>query len=480
MVAALVPAFFAACSSSPTGPAEMPDGGTPAGSTASSGGSGGAGAAGTGGGSGSGGLGGAGTGGAGGVPTDPTGVTALRIADLMEIFGANVYSNGQDGASGETVAGLTAASQYLVGDSGLTMLFRGYVGAASDYSTFGPNVFAATGSQFTLAMGIGDTPDPSGVITLAKASARPGGWVRFIEGGNEPNTFGAAYQTGVAPATELAALQQIYAAVHPLGIPVAAPSVVGSYAGIAGYWGSSLSGAVAATDVYNTHLYPNHGGPNGGDQLHDWSVAVSTMDWSAKRGIVTEWQPVLYNQKATDDATCAYWTPIMLLSGFVDFQIEAIVWWGLFDYTGFSPHVGLFADTAQHPYPAANALKAMYGLTGDKGPAKHTFTPGKLDVTVTGLPAGANAYAGGRYAVFQSSSPGTFFVFVWNEQDALATGTTSPVKVTFNAGPMAKVVDYSLTNPASASPTPKQTLTDVSQVSLDLTTEVRLLQVTHP
>jgi hypothetical protein len=360
------------------------------------------------------------------------------------------------------------------------MLFRGYVSHASDYSTFGPSVFAATGSQFSLAMGIGDTPDPSGVITLAEASASQGNWVKFIEGGNEPNTnFGAAYQTSVTPAVELAAMQQIYAAVHPLGILVAAPSVVGSDVGIAGYWGSSLPSAVAATDRYNTHLYPNHGGPNGGNQLHDWSIAVSKMDWGAKGGIVTEWQPVLYNQKATDDASCAYWAPIMLLSGFVDFQLEAILWWGLFDYAGFSPHVGLFADTAQHPYPAADALKAMYGLTGDKGPAKHTFTPGKLDVTVTGLPTGDNAYAGGRYAVFQNSSPGTFFIFVWNEQDALAAGTT-PVTLTFNAGPMKKVVDYSLTNPASESPAAKQTLTDVSQVTLDLTTEVRVLQVTHP
>jgi len=421
-----------------------------------------------------------GTGGATSVPTDPTGVTAQRIADMMEILGANVFSNGQDHASGETVAGLTAASQYLVGDSGLTMLFRGYVSSASDYSTFGPAVFAATGSQFTLAMGIGDTPDPSGVITLAQSSASQGNWVKFIEGGNEPNTNFGSYQTGVAPSVELAAMQKIYAAVHPLGIPVAAPSVVGSDSGIASYWGSSLTGAVAATDRYNTHLYPNNGGPNGANQLHDWSIGVSTMDWGAKRGIVSEWQPVLYNQKATDDASCAYWAPIMLLSGFVDFQLEAIVWYELFDYPGFSPHVGMFADTAEHPYPAANALKAMYGLTGDKGPAKHTFTPGKLDVTVTGLPTGDNAYAGGRYAVFQNSSPGTFFVFVWNEQDALATGTTTPVTVKFNAGPMARVVDYSLTNPTSASPTPKQSLTGVSEVTLDLTTEVRLLQVTHP
>jgi hypothetical protein len=195
---------------------------------------------------------------------------------------------------------------------------------------------------------------------------------------------------------------------------------------------------------------------------------------------MTEWQPVLYNQKATDDATCAYWTPIMLLSGFVDFQVQAIVWWERFDYPGFSPHVGLFNGTAADPYPAAQVIKAMYGLTGDTGPAKHTFAPGKLDVTVTGLPAGDNPYDGGRYAVFQNSTPGTFFVFVWNEQTALATGTTSPVTVTFNASAMTSVVDYSLTNPATASPTPRQTLANVSTVQLDLTTEVRLLVVTHP
>jgi len=425
--------------------------------------------------------GGGSSGGMAGVPGDASGTPAMRIADMMEIFGANIFSNGQDGQAGETVAGVTSAAQYLLGNSGLKMLFRGYVNSASDYATFGPQLFTATGCKMTLCMGIGDTPDPSGVISLAQASASQGGWVQFIEGGNEPNTdFGAPYQTGVAPDAELGALQKIYAAVHPLGIPVAAPSVVGDYAGIAGYWGADLSAAVAATDLYDTHLYPNNGGPNGADQMHDWTAAVSQSDWGGKGGIVTEWQPVLYNQHATDDATAAYWSPIALLSGHVDFHLQALVWWEMFDYPGFNPHVGLFNGTAGSPYPAANALRAMYTLTGDTGAAKHTFTPGKLDVTVTGLPAGDNQYGGGRWAVFQNSSPGTFFLFVWNEQDALATGSTTPVTVTFNEGPMAEVIDYSLTNPASANPAPVQTLTNATSVHLDLTTEVRLLQITHP
>jgi hypothetical protein len=416
-----------------------------------------------------------------GVPSDGKGTTAQRIADLMEIFGANIYPNGQDGAGGDTVAGLTAATQYIVGDSGLTMLYRGYVDNAAEFSSFAPSLFAATGCRFTLCMGIGDTPDPSGVIALAKASVNQGGWVAFVEGGNEPNTdFGSPYQTGVAPSAELAALQNIYAAVHPLGIPVAAPSVVGDYNGIAGYWGGDLAGAVEATDLYNTHLYPNNGGPNGANQLHDWSAAVSKSDWSNKPGILTEWQPVLYNNKGTDDTTCAYWTPLMLLSGFVDFQLRAIVWWELFDYNGFTPHVGLFAGDAANPYPAARVLKSMYGLTGDKGSDKHTFVPGKLDVTVTGLPSGSNQYAGGRWALFQNATPGTFFLFVWNEADALDTGKTTPVTVTFGSGAMDQVVDYSLTNPPADNPTPKQTLSHVTQVTLDLTTEVRLLQITHP
>jgi hypothetical protein len=415
------------------------------------------------------------------VPTDPTGVTAYRIADMMEIFGANIFPNAQDGASGETVAGVTAATQYLVGASGMTMLYRGYVDSVSEFSSFGPQLFQATGCRFTLCMGIGDAPDPSSVISLAQASVTQGNWVAFVEGGNEPNTnFGAGVQTGVPAATELPAQQQIYSAVHPLGIPVAAPSVVGSYAGIATYWGSDLAGAVAASDLYNTHLYPNHGGPNGSDQLHDWSAAVASNDWQGKGGITTEWQPVLYGQDATDDASAAYWSPIMLLSGYADFHLQAIVWWEMFDYPGFDPHVGLFNGSASSPYPAAEAIKAMYTLTGDTGSAKHAFEPGKLDVTVTGLPEGTNAYDGGRFAVFQNSTPGTFFVFVWNEQSALATGTTSVVTVKFNSLPMTKVVDYSLTNPASAAPTAKQTLTDVTTLNIDLTTEVRLLVVTHP
>lgn len=449
-----------------------------AGTGSSSGGSGSSSGSSSGGSSGSGSDGGSDGGSA--VPTDHSGTRAMRIADMMEILGANIYSNAQDGQAGETVSGIASAAQYLLGNSGLTMLFRGYVDSASEYSTFGPQLFATTGCKMTLCMGIGDTPDPSGVISLAQASVNQGGWVQFVEGGNEPNTnFGAPYQTGVAPDAELSAMQKIYAAVHPLGIPVAAPSVVGSYQGIASYWGSDLAGAAAASDLYNTHLYPNNGGPNGANQLHDWTAAVSQSDWGGKGGIVTEYQPVLYNQRATDDASAAYWSPIALLSGYVDFHLQALVWWEMFDYSGFNPHVGLFNGTAGSPYPAANALRAMHTLTGDTGANKHSFGPGKLDVTVTGLPSGDNQYGGGRWAVFQNSSPGTFFLFVWNEQDALATGSTTPVTITFNEGPMAQVVDYSLTNPASANPAPIQTLTSVSTVHLDLTTEVRLLQVTH-
>ncbi len=420
----------------------------------------------------------AGAGGSVTIPGDGQGTTALRVADLMESFGANVYSDQQDGASGETVDGLTKVEQYLTGSSGLTMMFRGYVDDAGDYDAFGPQLFAATGGKFSLCMGIGDQPSPAAVISLAQSSASQGNWIRFIEGGNEPNTdFGAPYQTGVSASSELPAVQAIFSAVAPTGIAVAAPSVVGSATGIAQYWGDDLGPAVAATGLYNSHMYPNNGGPNGANQLHDWSAAVQGI-WGGKKGIISEWQPVLYNRQ-TDDASAAYWTPIMLLSSVVDFQVEGIFWWGLFDYPGFTPHVGLFRDDVANPYPAAMALKAMYTLTGDVSSSKHTFTPGKLDFTVTGLPGGDNAYAGGRSALFQNAA-GEYFLFVWNEQDALATGASSHVTVTFNSASMSKVVDYSLTNPASDNPVAKQTLTDVKEVSLELTTEVRLLQITHP
>jgi hypothetical protein len=418
----------------------------------------------------------------GGVPSDAQGVAALRIADMMESFGANIYSNMQDGQSNETVEGITEATHYLVGDSGLTMLYRGYVNNPADYEVFGPNLFAATRGRFTLCMGIGDQPDPSGVVKLAQDSASHGNWIAFIEGGDEPNTNFGQYQSGVPSTTELLALQAIHDAVHPLGIPVAAASVVGDSSAIAGYWGGNLAEAVAASNLYNTHLYPNHGGPNGGNQLYDWSVAVSSADWADKGGIITEFQPVIYNQVSTTDEVAAYWTPIMLLSGYADFHLQAIVWWAMFDYASqpMKVHAGLFKDGAANPYPAAQVIRAMYALTGDRGPDKHVFTPGKLDITVSGLPTGENAYAGGRFAVFQNSSPGTFFVFVWNEQNALNLGATSHVSVSFNAAPAAKVVDYSLTNPVADNPVPIQTLTNVTSVDLDLTTEVRLLQVTHP
>ena len=52
------------------------------------------------------------------------------------------------------------------------------------------------------------------------------------------------------------------------------------------------------------------------------------------------------------------------------------------------------------PYAQARTLRALFQLTGDRGADKLSFAPGKLDVTVCGLPpAPPNApRAGGRWA----------------------------------------------------------------------------------
>src|SRR6185312_4288293 len=165
---------------------------------------------------------------------------------------------------------------------------------------------------------------------------------------------------------------------------------------IAKYCGASLPAFIAASDEYNTHLYPNNGGPNGASQLHDWTILFQNA-WGGKPGVMTEYQSILYNNVAKDDQSNAYWQLCALLSGFSDFGVVANYEWELYDYQGFGTSTGLFKSSAADPYPVATALKALYPVAADTGPDARSFTPADLGVTVSGLPIGSNPYNGGHY-----------------------------------------------------------------------------------
>jgi hypothetical protein len=80
----------------------------------------------------------------------------------------------------------------------------------------------------------------------------------------------------------------------------------------------------------------------------------------------------------------------------------------------------------------ALAIQAMYQLGGPASATKHTFTPGKLNYTTSGLPAPINAASpntGGQTMLFQNDA-GQFLLYVWDAQVAPG-GTAVPVTISF-------------------------------------------------
>ncbi len=412
-------------------------------------------------------------------------VPAHRIADMMEIFGANCYPNGQGGAD-PSASGHAAGFAYLCGGSGMGMLNRLYArtDSTSSYPAFAQAVSSDTRlPPNSIKWSICATYAGSDYVIATGDAMRANGILAVVEGFNEPNNSGANGGSDVTPDVCLQIQQQLYSHFNPLGIAVAAPSVSSNgypnfeqtyYNETAnGVAYNTLSGEVANSTLYNTHFYPPKGSPSNG--FYMLTDNVSRNYWNGKPGLITEFHPTLYNT-TKDEATGAYFSAIALLSGFVDYRLRGLIWWSMFDYTGYA-NSGLFHGiNATNPSDAAKVIRAMYQLTTDLGAGKRSFQPGGLYLTVSGLPLAQNGTGGGRYALFQNSA-GTYFLFVWNEQSQLQLGTTRTVTVSFGGAPRSQVTDYSLTNPFSDNPQPKQTLSNVSTMTLNLTTEVRLLVI---
>jgi hypothetical protein len=195
-----------------------------------------------------------------------------------------------------------------------------------------------------------------------------------------------------------------------------------------------------------------------------------------KSVINSEFHPTYYsNIHKFDPGYDAYWGPIALLSATRDFDWQACFWFALFNYES-STAEGLFVSSDADPKPVAQAFRALFQLTGDSGTNKLTFQPGKIDVTISGLPAAPNGapYAGGRWALFENSAQ-QYFLMIWNEQNN-TNAATVPVSVTFNSHNMAKVEEFNIT---SGSEIALQSLTNVHAMTVNLNTSLRLLRITY-
>ena len=74
-----------------------------------------------------------------------------------------------------------------------------------------PEIQSATGGRFSVAIGAqGDSSQATPLVNLATVSATNSGYIEYVEGCNEPNTF------GVSEAEALAAQQILYSGVSAL------------------------------------------------------------------------------------------------------------------------------------------------------------------------------------------------------------------------------------------------------------------------
>lgn len=421
------------------------------------------------------------------VAPRPSG-SVLRIADILENVGFNLYpaaggGTSQDGGDG-SAAGLSAALQYICGNSGMGMFHRFYANSITYQAQTAQQLAAdMPGTTFTACMDV-FTVDPTDAINLAKLSkgATTGFPLTYLEGTNEPDIdFGNGTFT---QAQALAGTQQLYAGVHPLGIKVVAPGIAenGTYGGpgfINTYWGSNLSAINATIDAGNSHDYPNNGTPSSDIDYRTGGVSTS---YGGKPVLVTEFDSTLYqgNGFTTSDALQAYWTVLFILKSFYDYPaVAGINIWPLYSYPGYhspAPNnvpVGAFSSSVKTPRWMANSLRALWQLTGDTLSTKRSFNPTSLGFSTSALNSNE------RIVVAQNAK-GTHFLFVITDTNTLSA-TPHNITITFtDSVKPTKVEDFSITYDNTANPVAAQTLAGpVSSITVGQRTEIRMLRISH-
>lgn len=432
-----------------------------------------------------------------------TGVQAARLADMIEGFGLNTYSSPDasssrwgswpgDNSQASVVAGIKALS----GNSGMVPQLREYHypdERATLQATFCPAVFAETGSRYTMALGGG--ADISAVPTikaLAQASAAGSGWLRRVEGLNEPNTdFGSGT---TPPATTIAIQVALKAAMAGLPIEVCGPSVVFGLPYPEGYmipgYASALQMAqmgVGATA--NAHLYPptspdqNDGSTRGG-AMRDTAQGI-TNAYAVKQKIITEWHPTIFGDTGhnLDPLYDCYYAPLFILSAFRE-GFEAYFWYSMVDFgwdirtskviyaSGLWPQAGGVA-----PRPVFFTLQAMFQICPDRGADRHTFTPGRLDYKVTGGPGpDPGAPNTGTQTTLLQASTGTFVLYLENSQ-VTPEGPTTPVTISFPSRVPTAIKAYKVSDALSPSAV-RQSLANAASITIPLNAAVWALVIT--
>lgn len=417
------------------------------------------------------------------LPGDMTGTQALRSADVLGIYGANFFPNGQDGsrdAGTNTAAAFEQAIRYWTADTGADTTNRIYDdGPGSDQSPIPIAVsLVLPATKWCLAWAQKST---IASMVASGDNLRAAGCLAFIEGPNEPNNSLGAGGTGLTAAQCFAACKGMWDHFHPLGVKVATASVIDTASDtyVQDYWGTRLAAAIARSDYYNGHDYPNSGSPT--NDLWRRTGMFVDAGWPVG-GVLPEFHSLLYNGSIVNETLGALWELATLFSGVKYYGLKSFEHYSIYDYKNFGKPVGLFHGfDPTNPRPVAKAIHNLFSICGDAATRRHTFPATKLAYTLTGMPAAfagpTGPASGGGQDLLLQLDDGTFRLCLWNDQNALNLGHTDTVTVTFPVPH--DVIDTSLTNPMTDSPTPIQTLSGVLSVTVNLTTEFRVLAITY-
>jgi hypothetical protein len=350
------------------------------------------------------------------LPSDIPPIQAKRIADLIELFGVNTFSQIDDtnvwGSYPSDYRSQTvlAALKYMTGTTKFCFGIREYHYAGreviqkpwlDDIRTIYPN------STVTMCV------SANGQVSDVASMLRVGG-VTYFEGINEPNTdFGQ----GTVPFEQTKAIQdEVWMRTETIGQQqnVAGPAIAAGMPNpeqwIKDYCGSGLAALNAELRHGNGHYYP----PScpdlaqSGTSLAEYAGGLQNA--YGQPTMITEFHPSLRSTDGNKPGETgwsgdrdAYY---LLLSLYRAGKLGMPLWWyALFDYADV--HIcGLFPRNQQNPRPAATAMRNLSITCADPGDDLRSFAPGTLQCRATGE-------AGGWDWDLYQSSDGKFFIPLW-------------------------------------------------------------------
>jgi hypothetical protein len=251
------------------------------------------------------------------------------------------------------------------------------------------------------------------------------------EGCQEPDT---AVLVGT-PET-LASAATFQQTVWNAGLADGLPVIQTSFGVLADY---GTTGNLSATATYgNAHTYPGTLNSTANYAATQTGGFITALTNAAL--LTTPGKTVAHTEfgwlNTTNNATAvASYVLNFVMSGLFDFNLPYMIVQGLYD-DATNGAVGLF-NTDQTPRLVATALANMFALLKDTAANALSFGPGKLNISITNLPASpSGSLMGGKFGVLQKSD-GSFWVIVRNEQNlttTVAAGSTPIVVAAVTCG----------------------------------------------